>query len=216
MHGRGCRALGVAGLYAGLAGGMQHGFDLTAARIPFKPALLNTNSKHARPEAVPLYRQTRAHRRRQRCAIPAAHFCQRIAAGRSRNSQLLSCADLHATWLSCVQEPADAVLSATQPMVSAMAGKTATRNDKAKKRQRDAPKPPDGAQPAAKRPVAADAGHVPAGWALPAAQAPAITTNGAEGPQTGTLQDGMQPDVAKHLRAPSAAAVPMGQSEPQR
>ena len=60
-------------------------FDLTTAfRILFhffsfcKPTdfITSRHRKHARPEAVSLHRQTRAHRKRQRCAIPAAHFCQ--------------------------------------------------------------------------------------------------------------------------------------------
>ena len=115
-----------------------------------------------------------------------------------------------------MQEPADAVLSATQPMVSAMAEQTAANIDKAKKRKRDALKPSDGAQPAAKQPVAVNAGHVPAGWALPASHKPATTANGAEGPQTGHLKDGKQPDAPKQLEEPSAAAIFGGQSEPQR
>ena len=119
-------------------------------------------------------------------------------------------------WLSFVQEPAEAGLSVTEPMVSALAGQTATKNDKAKKRKRDAPKPPDGAQPAAEQAVAADAGHVPAGWSLPAAQVPANTANGAEGPHTGQLKDGKQPEAPKQLRAHPAAAGSSGQSEPQR
>lgn len=120
------------------------------------------------------------------------------------------------TWLSSVQEPAEAVLLATQPMVSAIAEQTATKNDKAMKRKRDALRPSDNAKPAVNCPVAADASHVPAGWALPAAQIPANTANGAQTLQTGKRKDGKQPNAAKQLEAPSAAAISSRQSEPQR